>query len=200
MTVEHIHKVIDYFAQGARRAREAGLDGVELHSSHGYLFTQFLSSAVNDRKDRVRRQPGESRALPARSDPSDSKGRRQRLSSAGEAQHARLANALSPFRSTGKHAGGIAAGLPVGRSAKESMRFMHRSEISFPHPLMPPGGTPPDEMNWWYGNIMSSGARGYLNYTCFHFKTLRRLIFYFWNRIKKTRPVEGVCLRRSAAK
>ncbi len=51
MTIEHIHKVIGYFAQAARRAREAGLDGVELHSSHGYLFTQFLSSAVNDRKD-----------------------------------------------------------------------------------------------------------------------------------------------------
>ena len=51
MTQEHIHQVVDYFAQGARRAQEAGLDGVELHSSHGYLFTQFLSSGINDRKD-----------------------------------------------------------------------------------------------------------------------------------------------------
>ena len=39
------------FARGAWRAREAGLDGVELHASNGYLFNQFLSSGINRRKD-----------------------------------------------------------------------------------------------------------------------------------------------------
>ncbi len=51
MTLQQIRDTIRHFADGARRAREAGLDGVELHASHGYLITQFLSSAINDRKD-----------------------------------------------------------------------------------------------------------------------------------------------------
>jgi 2,4-dienoyl-CoA reductase-like NADH-dependent reductase (Old Yellow Enzyme family) len=51
MTVDQIKGVVQLFANAARRARTAGLDGVELHASHGYLFTQFLSSAINDRKD-----------------------------------------------------------------------------------------------------------------------------------------------------
>src|SRR5688572_19200492 len=51
MTVAQIKEVVEAFAQGARRAREAGLDGVELHGANGYLITQFLSSAINDRKD-----------------------------------------------------------------------------------------------------------------------------------------------------
>ena len=51
MTTEQIRETVEAFAQGARRAREAGLDGVELHGANGYLITQFLSSAINDRKD-----------------------------------------------------------------------------------------------------------------------------------------------------
>lgn len=51
MTHSEIKSMIGLFADGAERARAAGVDGLELHSSNGYLFTQFLSSAVNDRKD-----------------------------------------------------------------------------------------------------------------------------------------------------
>jgi len=196
MTIEHIHKVIEYFAQGARRAREAGLDGVELHSSHGYLFTQFLSSAVNDRKDEyggslenrarflleviraVRKAVGRDFHLQVKLSTLD------------------LANALSPFDPPGNT---LEESLQVCRWVEaEGVDAIHASLGNiFPHPMMPPGGTPPDEMNWWYGNIMSSGARGFLNYACFHFKTLRPLIFYFWNRTKKNRPVEGVCLHEA---
>jgi len=51
MTTADIRDTVNAFAEGARRAREAGLDGVELHGANGYLITQFLSSAINDRKD-----------------------------------------------------------------------------------------------------------------------------------------------------
>ncbi|ONI38852.1 NADH:flavin oxidoreductase [Candidatus Epulonipiscium fishelsonii] len=52
MTTEEVELVIDKFAQGARRSKEGGCDGVELHGAHGYLISQFLSPYTNQRKDR----------------------------------------------------------------------------------------------------------------------------------------------------
>src|SRR5206468_12940134 len=51
MTKPEIAEVVECFAQAARRAREAGADGIEIHGCNGYLITQFLSSAINDRDD-----------------------------------------------------------------------------------------------------------------------------------------------------
>jgi 2,4-dienoyl-CoA reductase (NADPH2) len=51
LTVEEIGDVVGWFAQAARRAREAELDGVELAGANGMLFTQFLSPAINTRRD-----------------------------------------------------------------------------------------------------------------------------------------------------
>ena len=48
---EEIWELIEKFAEGARRAREAGCDAVELHGAHSYLIGQFLSPHSNKRAD-----------------------------------------------------------------------------------------------------------------------------------------------------
>lgn len=51
MTQADIDEVIQAFANAARRAKEAGFDGVEIHSAHGYLLNQFYSPLMNKRTD-----------------------------------------------------------------------------------------------------------------------------------------------------
>ncbi|WOX26385.1 FAD-dependent oxidoreductase [Streptomyces solicathayae] len=51
MTESEIREVVAGYGQAARRLREAGLDGVEIVASHGYLPAQFLSPHVNRRTD-----------------------------------------------------------------------------------------------------------------------------------------------------
>lgn len=64
MTREEIRIMIAWFRQGARRAKAAGADGIETHSANGYLFNQFLSSAINDRVDEYGGElPGRARFL-----------------------------------------------------------------------------------------------------------------------------------------
>jgi 2,4-dienoyl-CoA reductase-like NADH-dependent reductase (Old Yellow Enzyme family)/thioredoxin reductase len=48
---EEIQKIIEAFREAARRAKEAGADGVEIHMAHGYLINQFLSPFSNQRTD-----------------------------------------------------------------------------------------------------------------------------------------------------
>ncbi len=49
--MEDIARVAEEFAQAARNARAAGMDGVELHCASGYLINQFLNGASNARND-----------------------------------------------------------------------------------------------------------------------------------------------------
>ena len=191
MTLTQIKETIRHFAEGARRARQAGLDGVELHASHGYLITQFLSSAINDRQDEyggslrnraaflleiiqaIRKEVGTDYHLQAKLNAVD------------------FGNALYPWEKKGNT---LEEGTLVAKWAEEAgVDAIHTSIGSmFPHPLLPPGGFPPDELNWWYGSMISSGVRGYFNYTMFHFRILRPIFSFFWGRTKKDHPVEAV--------
>lgn len=49
---DEIAGVVAQFRAAARRAVDAGLDGVEIHSANGYLLHQFLADATNIRTDR----------------------------------------------------------------------------------------------------------------------------------------------------
>lgn len=51
MTIAEIEEMVEAFAQGARRAKNAGFDAVEIHGAHGYLLAQFMSAYVNRRTD-----------------------------------------------------------------------------------------------------------------------------------------------------
>ncbi|OBG42171.1 MULTISPECIES: NADH:flavin oxidoreductase/NADH oxidase family protein [Mycolicibacter] len=51
MTTQQIDATVARFAETARRAEQAGFDGVEIHAAHGYLISQFLSPLSNQRTD-----------------------------------------------------------------------------------------------------------------------------------------------------
>ena len=51
MTVEEIHQIVKDFGSTAKRAKESGFDGIEIHAAHGYLISSFLSPFTNKRVD-----------------------------------------------------------------------------------------------------------------------------------------------------
>jgi N-ethylmaleimide reductase len=51
MTIEDIQQTVKEFGQAAANAKKAGFDGVEIHSSNGYLIHQFFNNKSNLRTD-----------------------------------------------------------------------------------------------------------------------------------------------------
>lgn len=51
LTLNKIVSVIKEYSDAAKRAEEAGFDGVEIHGANGYLITQFISTQTNNRTD-----------------------------------------------------------------------------------------------------------------------------------------------------
>jgi len=169
MSTEQITEVVSAFAEGARRAREAGLDGVELHGANGYLITQFLSSAINDRDDEY----GGSLENRARFVLEIVRAIRARV---GDDFH------LQMKISVHEHNDAIAFfGLgSSGNSAEESVqvcRWLEQAGVDaihvsigsfFPHPRNPAGvDLPAEELAKTYDTMISSGDRAFRNYLLF---------------------------------
>jgi N-ethylmaleimide reductase len=52
LETEEIPGIVADYAHAAEYAKDAGFDGVEIHSANGYLLQQFLSDRTNRRSDR----------------------------------------------------------------------------------------------------------------------------------------------------
>jgi 2,4-dienoyl-CoA reductase-like NADH-dependent reductase (Old Yellow Enzyme family)/thioredoxin reductase len=61
---KEIQGLVEAFRQAARRVKEAGADGVEVHMAHGYLLCQFLSPFSNQRDDEYGGSPAKRLEVP----------------------------------------------------------------------------------------------------------------------------------------
>lgn len=197
MTTTQIKETVAAFAQGARRAREAGLDGVELHSANGYLITQFLSSAINDRKDEyggtlenrarflleivqaVRAEVGKDFHFQAKISATE------------------MANAMVPGEPRGNT---IQDSVPVCKWLEEAgIDAIHVSSGAFfPHPRNPAGDLPIDELLKTYDSLISSGTKTLRNYIFFRGKLTGDVFRKRWKK-EAGEVFEGVNLADAAA-
>jgi 2,4-dienoyl-CoA reductase-like NADH-dependent reductase (Old Yellow Enzyme family) len=192
MTEPEIAEVVEQFAQGARRAREAGLDGVELHGANGYLLTQFLSSGINDRSDAygggwegrarfvleivraIRRQVGSDFHLQMKINGVDHN------------------DWLYPWIAKGNtldETVKICILLLDGGTGVDS--FHISSGSTFPHPRNPPGDLPLNDLRRWYDGMLSQGTRAPINYAIFSNPVAGRAFQALW-RWRRGKVIEGI--------
>lgn len=197
MTIQQIKQTVRAFAEGARRAREASLDGVELHGANGYLITQFLSSAINDRHDEY----GGSLENRARFVLDVVHAIRAEV---GEDFHLQVKisateynNAVLPWEGKGNT---INESLQVCKWLEQAgVDGIHVSTGSlFPHPRNPAGALPVKELAKTYDTMLSSGAHTFRNYLIFRTWPLSRFFQWWWSHNGGDR-VEGISLPDSRA-
>ncbi|WP_374632342.1 NADH:flavin oxidoreductase [Paracoccus sp. (in: a-proteobacteria)] len=199
MTRPEIAMVVDQFAQGARRAREAGLDGVELHGANGYLITQFLSSGINDRKDEY----GGTWEARARFVQEIIRAIRAEV---GQDFHLQMKingedhnSWLYPWQKRGNR---LQDTLKICRllidDGKGVDAFHVSSGATFPHPRNPPGDLPMRDLARWYDGMISQGTRAGFNHAIFSNRLTAAAFraFWLWRRGK---VIEGINLPYSRA-
>ena len=197
MSKAEIDTTIEAFARGAWRAREAGLDGVELHSANGYLFSQFMSSGINDRTDEY----GGSLENRARFLLNVIEAIRGAV---GRDFHLQVKlsavdhNNVIPWEKPGNT---LADTVTIAKWAEAAgADAIHVSQGSlFPHPLNPPGDLSLETLTTTYDAMISSGVHGMRNYLLFRYPLLRPIFHWVWFRMKKGKPIEGVNLEEARA-
>ena len=193
MSSSEIREVIDCFAAGARRAREAGLDGVELHAANGYLITQFLSSGINDRHDEYG-GPLENRARflldivrAIRREVGDDFHLQVKISAVDHN------NAVIFWEKSGNK---LADSIQVCKWVQEAGAdaIVVSTGSMFPHPRNPAGGLPVDIADETYDTMLSSGLYTFRNYLLARYKLGRPVFRWLWNRTVRNVTVEGISL------
>jgi 2,4-dienoyl-CoA reductase-like NADH-dependent reductase (Old Yellow Enzyme family) len=192
MTVAQIKEVVEAFAQAARRVREAELDGVEIHGCNGYLITQFLSPAINDRKDEY----GGSLENRARFPLEIVRAVRREIGDDFHLQFKISAiddhNALLFWQGKGTT---LEDSIQVCRWLEEAGvdGFHVSSGSAFPHPRNPAGDFPIADVIRSYDTMLSSGKYTFRNYLAFRTWPINRLFRWLWTRRTKG-GIEGINL------
>ena len=189
MTLDDIKETVQAFTEGARRAREAGLDGVELHGANGYLITQFLSSAINDRDDRY----GGVLANRARFVREIVQAIRARV---GRDFHLQMKISATEYNNAMLENEG--AGNTVEDSIQvcewlkdDGVDAIHVSSgSSFPHPRNPAGDFPIEELRKTYDSLLSSGMLTLRNYLLFRGQLTAELFTRRWEEARG--PLDGI--------
>lgn len=198
MTQAEIKEVVGWFAAGARRARAAGLDGVETHSSNGYLINQFLSSGINDRNDEYG-GPLENRArflLEIVEAIQKEAGKDFHLQcKINGADHN---DALLPWMCKGNT---LEEGIQVCKWLQEKgVHAIHVSSGSlFPHPRNPAGDLPVVDLQRNYPTIMCAGTLTRRNDWIFNTWPFNVLFRWWWQRRRGKGPIQGINLDYAAA-
>jgi 2,4-dienoyl-CoA reductase (NADPH2) len=197
MSRRDIQDAVVAFAAGARRARQAGLDGVELHGANGYLITQFLSSAINGREDEY----GGSLANRARFLLEIVTAIRAEVGSDFHLQVKLSAteynNALLPFEPPGNS---IEDSVKVSQWLEQAgVDALHISTGSaFPHPRNPAGDFPVEDALRTFPVLISSGANELTNYLTLRAQPAARLYQTVWAKARGEK-IEGINLDDSRA-
>ncbi len=197
-TAEEIADIAGWFAQASRRVREAGLDGIELAGANGMLFTQFLSPAINRRRDdyggslekRARFALEVVRAIRAEV------GRDFCLGFKISVEEA--PRELLPWLQKGNRTDDV---VQVCTWLEEAgVDYVHVSAgTGFPHPRNPAGRFPARDVVRTYDQLLSSGPRAIRNYIVFKMWPLSAGFRWWWERPSRRLGIEGINLPGSRA-